>query len=150
MHYKNSQIYTGLLNQKHFGWNSLTNTAEKGYIEGILPKGPYLPCVSMAGRALLAGYRRHMVRLSNTNSNTNSNSWNQSLSTAKIQLAVNRQTLRREIHSFRYSSMYKYYKTMLCTTWIHHRKWIYHLQARINTLNLKTKLHRKRPRFGTV
>ena len=26
--------------------------------EGILPKGPYLPCVSMAGRALLAGYPR--------------------------------------------------------------------------------------------
>ena len=26
------------------------------HIEGILPKGPYLPCVSMAGRALLAGY----------------------------------------------------------------------------------------------
>ena len=25
------------------------------YIEGILPKGPYLLCVSMAGRALLAG-----------------------------------------------------------------------------------------------
>ena len=25
-------------------------------IEGILPKGPYLPCASMAGRALLAGY----------------------------------------------------------------------------------------------
>ena len=24
--------------------------------EGILPKGPYQPCVSMAGRALLAGY----------------------------------------------------------------------------------------------
>ena len=23
---------------------------------GILPKGPYLPCISMAGRALLAGY----------------------------------------------------------------------------------------------
>ena len=30
--------------------------------EGILPKGPYLPCVSMAGRALLAGYPR-IVRL---------------------------------------------------------------------------------------
>ena len=30
------------------------------YIEGILPKVPYLPCVSMAGRALLAGYPRHM------------------------------------------------------------------------------------------
>ena len=28
--------------------------------EGILPKGPYLPCVSMAGRALLAGYYRNM------------------------------------------------------------------------------------------
>ena len=27
-------------------------------VEGILPKGPYLPCVSMAGRALLAGYHR--------------------------------------------------------------------------------------------
>ena len=27
-------------------------------LEGILAKGPYLPCVSMAGRALLAGYPR--------------------------------------------------------------------------------------------
>ena len=27
-------------------------------VEGILPKWPYLPCVSMAGRALLAGYHR--------------------------------------------------------------------------------------------
>ena len=26
------------------------------YLAGILPKGSYLPCVSMAGRALLAGY----------------------------------------------------------------------------------------------
>ena len=31
------------------------------YIEGILPKGPYLPCVSMAGRALLAGYHRYVI-----------------------------------------------------------------------------------------
>ena len=30
------------------------------HIEGILPKGPYLPCVSMAGRALLAGYHRYI------------------------------------------------------------------------------------------
>ena len=29
---------------------------EKLHFEDILPKGPYLPCVSMAGRALLAGY----------------------------------------------------------------------------------------------
>ena len=34
--------------------------AEAVYIEGILLKGPYLPCVSMAGRALLAGYHRYM------------------------------------------------------------------------------------------
>ena len=31
------------------------------YIEGILPKGPYLPCLSMAGRALLAGYHRYIL-----------------------------------------------------------------------------------------
>ena len=30
------------------------------HVEGILPKGPYLPCVSMAGRAILAGYPRCM------------------------------------------------------------------------------------------
>ena len=29
------------------------------HIEGILPKGPYPPFVSMAGRALLAGYHRY-------------------------------------------------------------------------------------------
>ena len=32
-----------------------------GQVEGILPKGPYLPCVSMAGRALLAGYHRSAI-----------------------------------------------------------------------------------------
>ena len=30
--------------------------------EGILPKVPYLPCVSMVGRALLAGYHRVAVQ----------------------------------------------------------------------------------------
>ena len=30
------------------------------YIEGILPKGPYPPCLRMADRALLAGYPRHV------------------------------------------------------------------------------------------
>ena len=29
------------------------------YMEGILLKGPYLPCVSIGGRALLAGYPRY-------------------------------------------------------------------------------------------
>ena len=32
-----------------------------GYIESILPKGPYLPCVSMTGRALLAWYHRYRM-----------------------------------------------------------------------------------------
>ena len=36
------------------------------YIEGILPKGPYLPCVSMAGRALLAGYHRYVTTATTT------------------------------------------------------------------------------------
>ena len=31
------------------------------YIEGILPKGSYRPCVSMAGRALLTGYPQYVV-----------------------------------------------------------------------------------------
>ena len=30
------------------------------YIEGILTKGPYPPCLHMADRALLAGYPRIM------------------------------------------------------------------------------------------
>ena len=30
------------------------------YIEGILPKGPYPPCLRMANRALLAGYPRYV------------------------------------------------------------------------------------------
>ena len=32
-------------------------------IEGILPKGPYLLCVSMAGSALLTGYPRYVFNL---------------------------------------------------------------------------------------
>ena len=31
-------------------------------IEGILPRGSSLPCVSMAGRALLAGYHRILIQ----------------------------------------------------------------------------------------
>ena len=34
----------------------------KDHFEGILPKGPYLPCVSMAGRTLLAVNHRLLVR----------------------------------------------------------------------------------------
>ena len=48
------------------------------YIEGILPKGPYLPCVSMAGRALLAGYHRYLPHISflYLNLNTHANGYN--------------------------------------------------------------------------
>ena len=33
------------------------------FMTGVLPKGPHLPCLSMAGRALLAGYHRHLLPL---------------------------------------------------------------------------------------
>ena len=33
------------------------------YIEGILPKGPYPPCLCMADRAFLAGYPRYAPEL---------------------------------------------------------------------------------------
>ena len=29
-------------------------------VEGILPKGPYLPCLRMADRAILVGYPRYL------------------------------------------------------------------------------------------
>ena len=38
-----------------FSWNIMNGI----YIEGILPKGPYPPCLRMADRALLAGYPRY-------------------------------------------------------------------------------------------
>ena len=44
------------------GWTNInvTNQTCVEYIGGILLKGPYLPCVSMAGRALLSGYHRYV------------------------------------------------------------------------------------------
>ena len=45
------------------GWgdgDELTQRSLATHIEGILPKGPYLPCLRMAGRALLAGYHRYV------------------------------------------------------------------------------------------
>ena len=59
--------HTGAVMPKAFQWLAsyyrriqLQNKWSKsdiqiGYIGGILTKGPYLPCISMAGRALLAG-----------------------------------------------------------------------------------------------
>ena len=43
-------------------WSHVFLALTHRHIEGILPKGPYLPCVSMAGRALLAGYPRYQDR----------------------------------------------------------------------------------------
>ena len=39
------------------------------YIEGILPKGPYLPCLSMAGKALLAGYHQYTRQICDVSKN---------------------------------------------------------------------------------
>ena len=41
-----------------------TDTVIPGrHIDGILPKGPYPPCLRMADRALLAGYPQHLVAI---------------------------------------------------------------------------------------
>ena len=48
-------------NSDRFGFQRAslsTNTVKKIYIEGILPKGPYPPCLRMEDRALLTGYPR--------------------------------------------------------------------------------------------
>ena len=52
----------------HLG--TCNKTTVKPLIEGILPKGPYLPWVSMAGRAFLAGYPRN-IKCCNKSQNLN-------------------------------------------------------------------------------
>ena len=42
-----------------FKWK-LPSQKIKAHIDGILPKGPYPPCLRMADRALLAGYPRYI------------------------------------------------------------------------------------------
>ena len=43
----------------------LRDSPQKGpVIDGILPKGPYPPCLRMADRALLTGHPRHMENIS--------------------------------------------------------------------------------------
>ena len=51
----------GILPKIHRAWSIMASLILKADIEGILPKGLYLPCVSMAGRALLAGYHQHVT-----------------------------------------------------------------------------------------
>ena len=41
-------------------WHQIMGKGRFSDIEGILQKGPYLPCVSMVFRALKAGYPRYM------------------------------------------------------------------------------------------
>ena len=73
MHAMGSQYDIGGLVQDYS--ISIANALEilqsctKPAIGGILPKGPYPPCLRMADRALLAGYRGNMV-LCNTLSHT--------------------------------------------------------------------------------
>ena len=53
-------VFHGLLIRWHYQAERIE------HIEGILPKGLYLACVSMAGRALLAGYYRCWLLHSDT------------------------------------------------------------------------------------
>ena len=51
--------YSGAFSELHI----ITFINTFPYMEDILPKGPYLPCLSMADRALLAEYHRYDTRL---------------------------------------------------------------------------------------
>ena len=55
-------LYRGGGGVEQAAWNTPENRYDLANIEGILSKGSYLPCVNMAGRALLAGYPRHRVQ----------------------------------------------------------------------------------------
>ena len=60
-------LWRMIINNKHNIWllsalNSLRpHDGKNDQFEGILPKGPYSPCLRMADRALLAGYPRIMA-----------------------------------------------------------------------------------------
>ena len=62
-----SMLVTGLQAQTKISEGITNNDNEKqsrlhknAHFEGILPKGPYPPCLRMADRALLAGYPRFL------------------------------------------------------------------------------------------
>ena len=58
MHYKCSFL---TLKWLHLRYNFSVTVLCVAYIDGILPKGPYPPCLHMADRALLAGYPRYIL-----------------------------------------------------------------------------------------
>ena len=52
------------MHSKHWAYtesSSWVHCKNWAYIDGILPEGPYPPCLCMADRALLAGYPRHVI-----------------------------------------------------------------------------------------
>ena len=53
------RIPNELCQQYQLQWENMLHTSS--YIDGILPKGPYPPCLRMADRALLAGYHRYLL-----------------------------------------------------------------------------------------
>ena len=59
--YKSHRICIPYMQNANSMWQQILMC--EGNINGILPKGPYLPCVSIAGRALLAGYHRYVDSL---------------------------------------------------------------------------------------
>ena len=63
--YKSTSLLWKLKLGKEVG-RLINHLSYRGYpaIEGILPKGPYLPCLRMADGALLAGYPRYHHRIS--------------------------------------------------------------------------------------
>ena len=58
MHYK---CFFLTLKCLHLRYNFSVTVPRVAYINGILPKGPYPPCLRMADRALLAGYPRYIL-----------------------------------------------------------------------------------------
>ena len=52
------------INDMRYNPNSIIKLTGASHIDGILPKGPYPPCLRMADRALLAGYPRYMNTVS--------------------------------------------------------------------------------------
>ena len=54
----NTLLYMHVIHTR--GLTVQISASHQADIEGILPKAPYLPCVSMAGRTLLAVYHRYV------------------------------------------------------------------------------------------
>ena len=81
------------------------------HIEGILPIGPYLPCVSMAGRALLAGYHRYM-----------------DFETGGMSMQMMRNVKQVSSHTYKYMYVHEYLwlkfaSIVFCESYLWHFEW---------------------------